>query len=102
MVYSPTRGEYTPLLHPNRRVAVTIARNQDAPDICLFYDSSEYEDFMCRFYKRPKIKFKLDTEVQDYIYSLTNGHPGMIESVLEYVQNVREQDPRQISINGSY
>ncbi|KAN0071428.1 hypothetical protein V8E54_010024 [Elaphomyces granulatus] len=101
---SPTRGEYTPLLHPNRRVAVTIARNQDAPDICLFYDSSEYEDFMCRFYKRPKIKFKLDTEVQDYIYSLTNGHPGMIESVLEYVQNVHRaslerQNAREITLD---
>lgn len=100
---SPTTGapdypEATtpPILHFSQRVSLTISGHPAAPDICLFYDLPEYQDFLGRFYKRSDIEFTLNTEVQNYIFSLTNGHPGMIDSILTYIRNVCEQNPGQI------
>jgi hypothetical protein len=94
---SPTTGapdypEATtpPILHFSQRISLTISGNSAAPDISLFYDLSEYQDVLDRFYKRPGIEFTLNIEVQGYIYALTNGHPGMIESILMYIRNVCE------------
>lgn len=77
-----------PILTFNQRVSLTASRNPDAPDICLFYDSPEFEEVVERFCKSPIIEFTLARDVRDYLLSLTNGHPGMVSSMLTYIRNV--------------
>lgn len=77
-----------PVLSLSQRVSLTVSRNSDAPDICLFYNLAEYKDVLDRFCKHPAIEFTLDTDVKDYLFSLTNGHPGAISSIMVYIRNV--------------
>ncbi|KKA22651.1 hypothetical protein T310_3333 [Rasamsonia emersonii CBS 393.64] len=102
---SPTTGapdypEATtpPILHFSQRVSLTISGHPAAPDICLFYDLPEYQDFLGRFYKRSDIEFTLNTEVQNYIFSLTNGHPGMIDSILTYIRNFHRSHLKRLNV----
>jgi hypothetical protein len=82
-----------PVLGFSQRVPLTVSSNSAAPDICLFYSLPEYQDFLSRFHQRLGIEFTLNTEVQNYVLSHTNGHPGMIESILSYICNVCETKP---------
>lgn len=82
-----------PILGLEQRVSLTVSCKPGAPDVCLFYDSDEFNDVVGRYCKMPTIEFTLDTDVRDYLFSLTNGHPGMVYSVLGYIRRVGATRP---------
>ncbi|OJJ82731.1 uncharacterized protein ASPGLDRAFT_48833 [Aspergillus glaucus CBS 516.65] len=45
-----------------------------APQISPFYNFAEFHDF------------KIEDNLKNHIYSMTNGHPGMVRSVLEFLE----------------
>ena len=49
----------------------------------------EFEDVVARYCKKDDVKFTLAEDLQRYVFALTNGHPGMIRSLLVYIETVR-------------
>lgn len=47
------------------------------PDICLFYDLSNFEDMVDRYCNIRTIDFTLVDNACCYLYQLTNGHAGI-------------------------
>lgn len=46
----------------------------------------EYHDVIERSRRRPGIEFTLSTDLKNYIYKLTNSHPGVIDEMVIYVK----------------
>ncbi|KAE8399221.1 hypothetical protein BDV37DRAFT_261238 [Aspergillus pseudonomiae] len=88
---SPSTGvdrqpnEYTPaFLNPEQRV--TITPQPSSPPIGLFFTADEFRDAVQQICANPRFEagFTLDNDAQDYLFSLTNGHPGGVESLLRF------------------
>lgn len=57
--------------------------------IGLFYTEAEFLDVIVRQSQVPgRSKFSLDDDAQAYIYSITNGHPGAVKGLLDYIYEV--------------
>lgn len=97
-------GTTAPMIPPSKQVSLTMAfpcsrLRLDLPDVCLFYDAEEYKEVVDRHCKahssdgsysmRNDIEFDLHTDLREYIFSLTSGHPGAVSSLLEYIDLVR-------------
>ena len=76
------------VLARSQRVSLIVTCNSDAPDICLFYNDAEYEDVLRRFYKHEFNYFTLDADAERYLFELTSGHPGAVNSILLYIRKV--------------
>lgn len=92
---SPTTGpaEYphgtTPVhLGPAQRVSLTISCVSDSPNVCLFYNEEEFNDVLQRLCSRPWSTFAIAPDARDYLYSMTNGHPGAVDSLVSYMFEV--------------
>ena len=59
--------------------------------IGLFFNRDEFEDAIQKVTANPKFegRFTLDSDAEDYLFSLTNGHPGGVVSLLQYIYHVR-------------
>ena len=89
MVTTAEAGSYTPpYLGPKKRVSLTRSIVKDSPDICLFYSDLEFEDVVERFCKNPATRLKMDKAAQTYLFTITNGHPGAVASMLDYIFKV--------------
>ena len=55
-----------------------------------FFTRIEFDDAASRIirYVYPE-QFTLDREAEDYLFSLTNGHPGGLSSMMSYIYHVR-------------
>jgi hypothetical protein len=85
----------TPLvLIPEQRVSLMRSHLKNSPDVCLFYNQAEYKEVIERYSKYPSHNFKLDPNAEGYLFSLTNGHPGAIRSMLAYLRFVRATSPQ--------
>jgi hypothetical protein len=89
MVITAETESYTPpFLGPKKRVSLTRSIVKDSPDICLFYSDLEFEDVVERFCTNPATRLKMDKAAQTYLLAITNGHPGAVTSMLDYIFKV--------------
>jgi hypothetical protein len=89
MVITDETNSYTPpFLGPMKRVSLTCAAIKDSPDVCLFYNGLEFEDVVERFCTNPVTRLKMDKDAQKYLFMITNGHPGAVTSMLDYIFKV--------------
>ena len=89
MVKTADTKSYTPpFLGPMKRVSLTRSVIKDSPDVCLFYNDLEFEDVVERFCKNPATRLKMDKAAQTYLFKITNGHPGAVASMLDYIFKV--------------
>lgn len=81
---------------PQQRVSISVSNVQFAPSIGLFYTRCEFDDVLQRRCNDPCSVLPLESDAKDYIFHLTNGHPGAVDGVLGMVQKVRPdtQQPR--------
>ncbi|GAD95379.1 hypothetical protein TSTA_121560 [Paecilomyces variotii No. 5] len=77
-----------PILRKEQRVSLTIPAGSQMPTISLFYTTSEFEDVIVRFCRQPSVEFTLAEDLQNHLYSLTDGHPGVVHAVLTFIQSV--------------
>lgn len=84
-------GTAPPILDKEQRVSLTTSDNSGSPRISLFYHPGEYHDVIERSCRRPGIEFTLGTDLKNYIYALTNGHPGVIDEMVFYLRNVSDK-----------
>lgn len=45
---------------------------------------------MARFCRGSGIEFTLKKDLRNYIFAITNGHPGMVRSILVFIEEVRD------------
>jgi hypothetical protein len=81
---------YTPgVIKPAQRVTLTPQENESSPRIGLFFTMVEFNDTVSRLIRyKFEEQFTLDEEAASYIFSFTNGHPGGVSSVMEYIYDV--------------
>ena len=95
---SPTAGPdqtfFTPVRLSNQQcISLTPQSKQDSPPIGLFYDKEEFKDVVSRLltfqyaFQYPE-GFTFDEGAQDYIFALSNGHPGAVDSVVNVLFQV--------------
>lgn len=89
---SPTTGspDYLalstpPILCRQQRVSLITPPNSDEVDFVFFTACLNFKDVVSRFCRNPSVEFTLVEEVQDYIFDLTNGHPGMVSATLKFI-----------------
>jgi hypothetical protein len=83
-VADPTPG----LLRSVKQVSILRSHREDSPDIRLFYDNAEFEDVLTRYCAHRDHKLSLEKAARTYLYSITNGHPGAVASMLFYLDKV--------------
>jgi len=60
-----------------------------SPSIGLFYSKEEFKDVVSRLIKYLyKQKFSFDEGALDYIFVLSGGHPGAVESLVNVIFQV--------------
>ncbi|KZN86626.1 hypothetical protein EN45_051600 [Penicillium chrysogenum] len=62
------------------------------PKIALFYNREEFDDVISRYYQDDRSLLKLDDGASEYLFNLTNGHPGAVDGVLNMLQKVYHSD----------
>ncbi|KAI9371775.1 hypothetical protein BJX61DRAFT_510218 [Aspergillus egyptiacus] len=74
---------------PAQRVTLTPQSCASSPSIGLFFTRSEFTDAAQQLIANPSFqeKFTLSKDAQDYLFSLTNGHPGGVSAVLQYIHD---------------
>ncbi|BCR86170.1 uncharacterized protein ACHE_30157S [Aspergillus chevalieri] len=88
----PDQTFFTPVtLFDEQRISLTPQNQSCSPPIGLFYDKEEFKDVLSRLltYKYSE-RFTFDESAEDYIFALSNGHPGAVESIVNVLfQNYR-------------
>ena len=97
---SPTTGQpntghetvqprFTPVkLGPSQRVSLTVSKIATTPNVCLFYNQEEFDDVLKRLCSRSWSTCGLSSDAGSYLYSITDGHPGAVSSLMSYVYTV--------------
>jgi hypothetical protein len=75
-------GTTPPEFGPSQRISITASAESGRP--CLFYNREEFEDVASRICSDPTARFELDPAAREYLYSITNGHPGATEALLNF------------------
>ena len=68
-----------------QRVSISVSSNPRTPNICLFYNEEEFSEVVRLQCANPIHKFAMDPDASEYLYSITNGHPGVVKSLLGYL-----------------
>ncbi len=69
----------------SQRVSISVSSHPRAPNICLFYNKEEFSEVVRLRSAEPTHKLPIDPAASEYLYSITNGHPGAVTSLLEYL-----------------
>lgn len=72
----------------SQRVSISVSHTCNAPNISLFYNQEEFSEVVRLRCTDPKHKFAITPSASDYLYSITNGHPGAVTSLLGYLFSV--------------
>ena len=64
-----------------QRVSLTPSASVE---VCLFYSREEFKDVVRRACSNPTRVFALDPDACEYLYSITNGHPGATAALLKF------------------
>lgn len=75
-------------LGPLQRVSLTVSKIATTPDVCLFYNQEEFEDVLKRLCSRTWSTCDFSSNAGTYLYSITNGHPGAVSTLMSYVYTV--------------
>ncbi|KAG2006492.1 hypothetical protein GB937_008641 [Aspergillus fischeri] len=80
---------YTPARFTLAQRVTLTPQSHPSPQIGLFFTRSEFTDAAERLIASSHFqeKFTLNPDAEDYLFSLTNGHPGGLKSVLQYIHD---------------
>lgn len=81
---------FTPVTFgPAQRITLTPQPGKDSPKIGLFYTEDEFREVVSLLTKKKFDEpFTIDKSAMDYMYDLTNGHPGGVTAIVEFLQSV--------------
>ncbi|KAK1145303.1 hypothetical protein N8T08_004464 [Aspergillus melleus] len=70
----------------NDRVTLTPQKDPGSPDVGLFYSRTEFDEVvsLASHWNFNEMTAYND-EAKDYLYNLTNGHPGCLDAVMEFI-----------------
>ncbi|EED23457.1 conserved hypothetical protein [Talaromyces stipitatus ATCC 10500] len=72
-----------------QRISLTPSGELGSPPIGLFYNRDEFEIVVTKLCSSdPVEKYSVDNDARDYIFNLTNGHPGAVSSIVYYLFQV--------------
>lgn len=72
-----------------QRVSITISHLEDSPQISLFFTREEFDDVLRRKSEDQQRPVTVTSTAADYLFYLTNGHPGAVEGMLGMLYKVR-------------
>jgi hypothetical protein len=73
---------------PTQRISLTPSAEPGSPPIGLFYNKDEFEAVVTKLCSGELEKHTIDRDARNYIFNLTNGHPGAVTSILSYLFRV--------------
>ncbi|PLN74690.1 hypothetical protein BDW42DRAFT_181882 [Aspergillus taichungensis] len=80
--YGPTPRNF----EQSQRVTLTPQSGVDSPQLGLYYTESEFNDVIIRMIRNKFTEpFTLDDDAKCYLYLLTSGQPGALESIMSYI-----------------
>lgn len=86
---------------PEQRITLTPQPNEDSPKLGLFFTRDEFDEAVSLLttnqYDR---KFTFDQEAMSYLYELTNGHPGGVTSLVNFLHSVSTVLDLSPEVNG--
>ncbi|KAF3407560.1 hypothetical protein DPV78_000940 [Talaromyces pinophilus] len=88
--YNPS-DQRTPVDFAMRQcVSLTPLAAEGLPSIGLFYTRREFDDVVTKLccYSDPVVQYQIERDARDYIFDLTNGHPGPVKSIVPYIFSV--------------
>jgi len=91
---SPAAGPdptfFTPVkFSDEQRISLTPQNQQDSPPIGLFFDKEEFRDVISRLLTfHYEETFNFDEAALEYIFAVTNGHPGAVTSIVDVIYEV--------------
>lgn len=71
-----------------QRVSISVSSIPRAPSICLFYNEEEFSEVVRLRCAGSTHNFAMDPTAIEYLYLITNGHPGAVTSLLGYLFSV--------------
>jgi hypothetical protein len=95
---SPAAGPdptfFTPVkFSDEQRTSLTPQNQQDSPPIGLFYDKEEFRDVISRLLTfHYEETFNFDEGALEYIFAVTNGHPGAVTSIVDVIYEAYRHD----------
>ncbi|ODM16145.1 hypothetical protein SI65_08579 [Aspergillus cristatus] len=86
----PDQTFFTPVkLSNQQRISLTPHNQPCSPSIGLFYDKEEFKDVVSRLLKyQYEERFNLDERALEYIFAVSNGHPGAVTSIVDVIYEV--------------
>lgn len=85
---SPSAGSPLGFLGLEKRISITVSPLPDSPPISLFYNKAECDDAIQRLCADIRKPLPLADDARDYIFRLTNGHPGAVRALIETLRKV--------------
>ena len=68
-----------------QRISITPSPFVENGHVCLFYSQEEFKDVVSRICSDPARLFTLDSAAHEYLYTITNGHPGATDALLTFI-----------------
>lgn len=69
-------------------ISFTPSSEPGSPPIGLFYNKDEFKVVVKKLCSSDYPKFTLDDGAQEYLFDITNGHPGAVSSMVSYFYEV--------------
>lgn len=87
-------GKLTPAWIPfAQRVSIMPTHEEDSPSFGAFYSRDEFDDALTRLSTNLPGNFTFEDGAKDYIFHMTNGHPGGVKSITKYIHQVSCSPP---------
>lgn len=84
----PSAGSPLGFLGLEKRISITVSPLPDSPPISLFYNKPEFDDAVRRLCADIRHPLPLADDARDYIFRLTDGHPGAVSGFIEALTKV--------------
>jgi hypothetical protein len=83
------RDHQTPVTFISKqRISLTPSREPNSPPIGLFYSEDEFNMVVTKLCGSEVEKYTIDVDARNYLFNLTNGHPGAVDSIVAYLFEV--------------
>ncbi|KAL2005990.1 hypothetical protein VTN00DRAFT_9644 [Thermoascus crustaceus] len=78
---------------PEQRITLTPQPDEDSPKLGLFFTPDEFDEAVSLLTTNQYDgKFTFDEEAMSYLYKLTNGHPGGVTSLVNFLHSKHRSD----------
>ena len=74
------------ILRSEQQVSLIVPQSYVGHNVCLFFQRHEFDDAVKRHVD--VMDYTINRDVQDYIFTQTNGHPGVAGAMLRYIDQV--------------